>query len=499
MTEYHKIYNDHPYIEDEFFNLIYIPLMDKYDKVSGYAISNLALKDKLLKFSYHQVIYLTKTERRYAVSNLGPSMHEIVIGKKADEGYVIDHFNGNGLLNTEENLRYATHGLNAQNKEKLPNTSSNYIGVSFGNNKWISTITYNKERFNLGSFEDEIEAAKVYDIHAIYYYKGQSPKTNDLLTKNEIDDIRRNGIPKKYQKKIRDLPKNIQYNNNNNGTYNVRITRGEKTYNKTVKTLEEAILLKKQILEEIEKNQEISKYNKLITKNINGLAIIYMSNGMECLVDEAHWYDIMQYKWNWYKDENSKMYGYPSGTVDGKTIGLHIYVYEKYVGEIPYNMTVDHVKSKDILDVRLQNLRLADRSLQAHNRILSKNRVDEYKGIQFSTSGYSVMVNGNYYGIYKVAEEAAKKANEIYTQIYGDQATLNVIDDSKTTTIYNRIPEENITKEYIIGLNKVCDVRNVIIIKKLNCGGGGKITLDKVKLKTLNEYKQIIINTLYPI
>src|SRR5437867_1583386 len=167
MNKYHKIYNDHSYIEDEFYNLIYIPLMNKYNKVTGYAISNLELKDKLLQFSYHQTINLAKTKKRYAVSNLGISMHEIVIGKKAEKGYKIDHIDSDGLLNTEENLRYATDGLNSQNKLKRPNTSSEYIGVSFSktniNYTWVSTMRFNNEPLHLGSFKDEIEAAKVYD------------------------------------------------------------------------------------------------------------------------------------------------------------------------------------------------------------------------------------------------------------------------------------------------------------------------------------------------
>src|SRR5436190_4660987 len=104
-----------------------------------------------------------------------------------------------------------------------------------------------------------------------------------------------------------------------------------------------------------------------------------------------------------------------------------IYIYEKYVGEIPSNMSVDHIKSKDILDVRLQNLRIANSSLQAHNKDMSQDRIDEYKGIYFSVAGYRVVVNEKYYGTYKTAEKAAKKANEIYTKIYGNQATLNIV------------------------------------------------------------------------
>ena len=231
MSTRHKIYDDFPCIEDDFFNLIYIPLMNRYNQVTGYTVSNLALKDKLLEFSYHQTIQTVyKTEKRYTVSNLGVSMHEIVIGEKAKYGYVIDHINGDGLLNTKENLRYATFGLNSQNRPKQDDTTSKYIGVSFGydRNKWRSSIGYQHKRLNLGDFENETEAAKVYDMYAIFYYKEESPKTNNLLTKKEIEDIKNNGIPEKYQKKIndRDLPKYIYRKNKN--SFKVTITHDGK-------------------------------------------------------------------------------------------------------------------------------------------------------------------------------------------------------------------------------------------------------------------------------
>lgn len=495
MEKYDKVYDNFPCIEDEFLNLLYIPLMDKYNKVSGYAISNLELKDKLLKFRYHQFIKMNKTIKRYAVSNLGISMHEIVIGAKAPSGYVIDHLDSDGLLNTEENLRYAIYGLNSQNKQKQSNTTSKYIGVTLNKNrnKWVTRISYNNEPINLGSYEDEIEAAKVYDIYAIYYYKGQSPKTNDLLTKSEIQDIKNNGIPEKYQRKTRDLPKNISVTANK--TYSVGITSNNKRYGKTVKTLEEAILLKTQIYEELEKMAE-NKRDKEITRNDEGLAVIYTTNDLTCLVDEDHWHDLIKYKWGCCKSvgENS----YPYSNINGKKITLHAYIYKKYVCQVPNNMTVDHVISSNIMDVRLQNLRLADHSLQNHNKNVSKNRIDKYRGISFKGSNYEVTINECYYGMYKTAEEAAEKANEIYTKIYGDDANLNIIDHSKKTNKFNRIPSENITKEYIINLTKVVDVKNIVTAKNLNYKAGGEIKLDKIKLDNLNEYKQIILDTLYP-
>jgi len=279
----------------------------------------------------------------------------------------------------------------------------------------------------------------------------------------------------------------------------------EKKYEKIVKTLEAAILLKVQILGEIQLNKEIIKYEQKITRNADGLAVICMSNGIECIVEEDHWYDLNQYTWNSYKNIKDNEYKYPSATVNGHKKLLHIYVYEKYVGPIPSDITVDHIKSNDILDVRLKNLRLANHSLQNHNRDFSKNRIDKYKGVYLDTSNYTVIISGHNYGSYKTAEKAAERANEVYSLIYGDQATLNIIDHSKETTIYNRIPEETITKEYIMSLTKVCDVKNIVIKKGLNPGKNGerlnddKIVLSKINSNTLDKYKQIILDKLYPL
>jgi hypothetical protein len=52
---------------------------------------------------------------------------------------------------------------------KTEKKSSKYFGVSFSKqkNKWIAVIVVNKKQTNLGSFEDEIEAAEAYNKAAI--------------------------------------------------------------------------------------------------------------------------------------------------------------------------------------------------------------------------------------------------------------------------------------------------------------------------------------------
>lgn len=62
---------------------------------------------------------------------------------------------------------------------KPKNTSSKFLGISFDKTrqKWIASIKYNKNKFFLGRFLTEIEAAKAYDIKAIKLY-GISAKLN---------------------------------------------------------------------------------------------------------------------------------------------------------------------------------------------------------------------------------------------------------------------------------------------------------------------------------
>jgi hypothetical protein len=53
---------------------------------------------------------------------------------------VVDHIDGNKLNNTRKNLRIITRAQNAMNKKKALGGSSQYIGVSWFDNRWIASI-----------------------------------------------------------------------------------------------------------------------------------------------------------------------------------------------------------------------------------------------------------------------------------------------------------------------------------------------------------------------
>lgn len=88
-------------------------------------------------------------------------------------GYTIDHINNNGLDNQKENLRLATYQQNSFNRRANKNSSSKYKGISYykNTNKWRAQIKHNGKLIHLGLFDNEIDAAKVYDKEALKLYK----------------------------------------------------------------------------------------------------------------------------------------------------------------------------------------------------------------------------------------------------------------------------------------------------------------------------------------
>lgn len=99
-------------------------------------------------------------------------MHRQVL--KVAEGLLIDHINRNGLDNRRANLRPATPAQNVLNRTKFKKRTygSKYKGVTYNRTKdlYQAQIQLNRKYIFLGFFQDEVRAAKAYDLAAKKYH-----------------------------------------------------------------------------------------------------------------------------------------------------------------------------------------------------------------------------------------------------------------------------------------------------------------------------------------
>ena len=97
-------------------------------------------------------------------------LHQFLLGKK--KGLVIDHKNRNVLDNRKTNLRHCSLSQNQQNRTKVENKTSKYMGVCLASGtanrkkKWRALI---KSQL-IGYFENEKEAALAYNKVATEKY-----------------------------------------------------------------------------------------------------------------------------------------------------------------------------------------------------------------------------------------------------------------------------------------------------------------------------------------
>lgn len=93
-------------------------------------------------------------------------MHHAIIGQPLDRSLVVDHRNGDGLMNIRKNIHHVTKRENSSNKiiRRNGRTSSKYVGVHWRNSckKWNANIRINGKIKFIGSYTNEKKASEAY-------------------------------------------------------------------------------------------------------------------------------------------------------------------------------------------------------------------------------------------------------------------------------------------------------------------------------------------------
>lgn len=111
--------------------------------------------------------------KRYLGKRGGKDSYELLHQFLAPENRLTDHVDGNGLNNQRLNLRLATHAQNLANQKKQRRkTTSRFKGVYWKkqSEQWVTQIGFGGARIHLGYYENETDAAHVYDYAARIYF-----------------------------------------------------------------------------------------------------------------------------------------------------------------------------------------------------------------------------------------------------------------------------------------------------------------------------------------
>ncbi len=282
------------------------------------------------------------------------TLAHVVLGLiEIPQGMVVDHKDRSSFNNTRDNVHLVNYGQNAQNKKKLSNCSSKFIGVHWKANieKWHVDARFEGKTYDLGCYakNDELLAAKSYDRFVIYKYQSLYVNTNKVLSRKEIQEALISEPDVKIQK-ASIWGKGISQLSN--GTFQCTWQDDGRRHSEKFTFLEDAIDHRKQQLTQIQYRKATQLQNKEITRNSNGIAIIRtnLTKGeqREFKVDDNIFFELIKHNWSYIKrSENaqSKIFSQKPTTLGAYVLQLN------HVSKTTNNDSVDHI-NHDHFDCR---------------------------------------------------------------------------------------------------------------------------------------------------
>lgn len=122
-----------------------------------------------VRFHKNRNKYFASIKRNAKEYHLGSSNDPIDCAKLYNQQalWFNNHEHTNYTLNVIDNYTTVEKNLISEIQSKKANSkTSSYIGVSKNKLKWLALLTHNKKQIHLGSFDNEIDAAKAYDAKA---------------------------------------------------------------------------------------------------------------------------------------------------------------------------------------------------------------------------------------------------------------------------------------------------------------------------------------------
>jgi len=152
---------------------------------------------------------------------------------------------------------------------------------------------------------------------------------------------------------------------------------------------------------------------------------IYLSEGKHTIVDQKDYYWLNSFKWMIY-GRGDNLYAIRNKLVaPNETRPEYMH---RLIMNHPKGLLVDH-QNCDSLDNRRQNLRLATRSQNMHNRRKKKKCTSKYHGVWFSNGKYQTEITNQgkkyWLGWYDSEIDAAKAYDRAAIKYHGEFARLN--------------------------------------------------------------------------
>lgn len=369
-----------------------IPLRNKEKEVVAWARCSERHKNEVMKHKWSLREGYANTFFEKKSISLHAFIVKVLEGIEVKNGHVIDHFNPDGgdnnkLDNRIERLRVITVKQNGKNRTKRKDVSSKYHGVSYqeATGKWTSGIKIDGVRHLLGTWDDEIDAAKARDTfiltHAsadvsffklnfpnetierlMYVKKRQKTSKYNGVSKKAVSSIARITVGKKQLHLGRDMSQEVCAR-----MYDTAIVK----YNMPRRWLNFPD-------EHPTYVQELSTLLDVVEVDDTTYRII-LNNAPDvvALIDKAS-FEMIRSRKCFMKNGYVDAYD-----ANNNSVPLHRYLMK--VSDA--NILVDHIDN-NTFNNRLSNLRLSDHIKNASNRKLSKNASSRYLGVTKRGGGF---------------------------------------------------------------------------------------------------------------